>query len=56
MAMRMRSLGILAVLAGSIGCIPGQDKDIEWLSSYPEGLQLARQTGKPLLVEFRCEA
>jgi hypothetical protein len=30
--------------------------DINWLGSYREGLQVARETGKPLLVEFRCEA
>jgi len=29
---------------------------IEWLGSYREGLERARQTGKPMLVEFRCEA
>ena len=30
--------------------------DINWLGSYSEGLRMARETGKPLLVEFRCEA
>ena len=29
---------------------------IEWLGSYREGLQKAKETGKPILVEFRCEA
>ena len=32
-----------------------QDSDsLEWLSNYGEALALAKQTGRPLLVEFRC--
>ena len=27
-----------------------------WLGDYQEGVRLARQTHKPILVEFRCEA
>ena len=46
-------LGVLAALAGSMSCM-AQD-DIKWLG-YREGLQVARETHKPLFVEFRCEA
>jgi hypothetical protein len=28
---------------------------IEWVYSYEEGQKLARQTGKPMFVVFRCE-
>ena len=28
---------------------------INWIYSYPEGRQRARQSGKPLFVVFRCE-
>jgi hypothetical protein len=28
---------------------------IEWVYSYAEGQQLARKTGKPIFVVFRCE-
>jgi hypothetical protein len=37
--------------------IPPQKVDgkIEWVYSYDEGRRLARQTGKPLFVVFRCE-
>jgi len=28
---------------------------IPWVYSYAEGQQLARETGKPMLVVFRCE-
>ena len=32
-----------------------QDSDsLEWLSDYGEALALSQQTGRPLLVEFRC--
>jgi hypothetical protein len=41
-------------LLGSPG--RGDDQGIDWLGSYREGLRQAKETGKPLLVEFRCEA
>jgi len=28
---------------------------IKWVYSYAEGQKLARETGKPLFVVFRCE-
>jgi hypothetical protein len=28
---------------------------IQWVYSYSEGQKLARETGKPLFVVFRCE-
>jgi hypothetical protein len=46
-------LGMLAALGGSIAA--AQDNDINWLD-YREGLRVARETHKPLFVEFRCEA
>ena len=49
----MVRLSVLLLLAA--GAAFAQDS-IEWLGSYQEGLQRARQTGKPILVEFRCEA
>jgi hypothetical protein len=50
----MKALGLLLVLAGA--GLAAQDDTIPWLSSYREALQQARQTHKPILVEFRCEA
>ena len=32
------------------------DGGITWLSDYKEAVKLARQTHRPMLVEFRCEA
>ena len=48
-----RLVALTAVLASSAWCA---GDSIEWLGSYREGLQRARETGKPILVEFRCEA
>jgi hypothetical protein len=31
------------------------DGKIEWVYDYARGKELARQTGKPLFVVFRCE-
>jgi len=45
------ALGWLAVTA----LVQPQDSDsLEWLRDYDEALALAKQTGRPLLVEFRC--
>ena len=49
---------LLAVYYFPLGQI-GADEAVNskspiWLPSYQEALQAARQTGKPLLVVFRC--
>jgi hypothetical protein len=51
--MSLRSLGLFLILASGLQAADG---GVEWLGSYREGLQRAKQTGKPMLVEFRCEA
>ena len=33
-----------------------QDDSIYWYSDYREALRQARQTQKPIFLEFRCEA
>jgi hypothetical protein len=50
-----------AVVCGA-GAVPGGDVPtkavdgkITWLHSYQEGKRLARESGKPLFVVFRCE-
>jgi hypothetical protein len=57
----MRILVVLAVLAVSgaaqADVIPPQKVDglITWVYSYAEGQRLAKESGKPLFVVFRCE-
>lgn len=29
--------------------------EIVWLDNYPAALRLARETGKPIFLEYRCE-
>jgi hypothetical protein len=55
-----RHLGLYIVFACGAGWFAGalraEDKSIDWLGNYGEALRQARQTQKPILVEFRCEA
>lgn len=49
-AVALALLGPLAAQAAS-----AQDDDrLEWLADYDEALALAKETGKPILLEFRC--
>jgi hypothetical protein len=36
--------------------MPAQEGDeIQWLDHYPSALKAARETGKPIFLEYRCE-
>jgi hypothetical protein len=49
-------IGIFAVLlAACTLSLVAQDDDINWLGSYQEALHVAKQTGKPIFLEYRCE-
>ena len=58
---RIMALAILAAVFGvprlRADVIPPQKVDgkIDWVYSYAEGQRMARDTGKPLFVVFRCE-
>lgn len=36
--------------------LPAQDEGIDWTTNYQDALALAKKTGKPIFLEFRCEA
>ena len=36
--------------------LQAQDDEITWLGDYKEAIRQARQTHKPIFIEFRCEA
>ena len=36
--------------------LQAEDSEINWLGDYREALQLAKQTNKPIFLEYRCEA
>jgi len=44
-----------AVGFGTLG-LQAQDNEIHWLGDYKEALQQAKESGKPIFLEFRCEA
>jgi hypothetical protein len=51
---RRAALSILLAGITLPGCSRTAADTLEWLSDYREGLRQARQTHKPMLVEFRC--
>lgn len=54
---RYRFLFCLIVCAVCPILLPSlaQDDGFYWRDNYAEALREARRTGKPLLLEFRCE-
>ena len=32
-----------------------QDDELNWIDNYRDALKLARETGKPIFLEFSCE-
>lgn len=46
---------LLALAAIATPLLAQKDDDINWLGSYDEAIRVARQTGKPIFLEFRCE-
>jgi hypothetical protein len=47
----------LACVASFAGVpMPAQDDSIYWYSDYREAVRQAKQTQKPIFLEFRCEA
>jgi hypothetical protein len=36
--------------------VQAQDDSVYWYSDYREALRQAKQTQKPIFLEFRCEA
>jgi hypothetical protein len=39
---------------GPSGAIAQDDETLEWLNDYDEAIALAKKTGKPIFLEFRC--
>lgn len=38
------------------GALFAQEEGIRWLDNYAQALGEAKRTGKPIFLEFRCEA
>lgn len=54
--MKPRLLAIVTVMTALSAALPtiAQSDDINWISSYHEGLRQAKVSGKPILLTFRC--
>lgn len=48
-------LRFAAAAALLVASVPAQD-GIRWLGNYEEAREESRRTGKPIFLEFRCEA
>jgi len=56
LALRMRIFGT-ALIISAIGLQQNAlfAKDaVTWIESYDEAIEVARETGKPIFLEFRC--
>lgn len=58
--MNLRRLTVHDLLASililsSAAALSAQDDMIYWIDNYPEAIEEARKSGKPLFLEFRCE-
>ena len=53
----MRSSKLLSLFfAGFAALLPAQEVDsVDWLDNYQEAIKVAKATGKPIFLEYRCE-
>ena len=52
----MRKLMLLSLFLSLIAALPAQEVDsVDWLDNYSEAVKVARATGKPIFLEYRCE-
>ena len=58
--MNVRRLTVQYLLASILilsfaAALSAQDDMIYWIDNYPEAIEEAKKSGKPLFLEFRCE-
>lgn len=57
--MQTRSIALFflfaCVLLSVVRLSPAEDDTFYWLNNYAEAIREAKKTGKPILLEFRCE-
>ena len=56
MRMQIQLLRLFAFLVCIAGSSHAHDEGINWLGDYREAIRQAKQTQKPIFLEFRCEA
>jgi len=45
---------ILILMAFALGA-SAQEDELFWYDNYKEALKVAKETGKPIFLEYRCE-
>jgi hypothetical protein len=57
MFQRSYFLAVLILILSVVPAVAQEDAEgIHWLTSYREAREEAKKTGKPIFLEFRCEA
>ena len=51
--MKTLLVGIVGFLGLLLASLPGAEDRIHWVSGHAEGRRIARESGRPILVEFR---
>ena len=52
----MRILPPILLCVASLAALQAQEVDsVDWLDNYQQALQVAKDTGKPIFLEYRCE-
>ena len=52
----MKFLLLLTSALFAVSGLRAEDNYINWLGDYREALRVARETRRPIFMEFRCEA
>ena len=47
---------LFLVLVCLAGASPAQEDGLNWLGDYREAIRQAKETQRPIFLEFRCEA
>ena len=49
-------IALVCAFTSFSGLSRAEDNSINWLGDYQEALRQAKETRKPIFVEYRCEA
>ena len=53
--MRFPLLILAALSTAALLPAQSQDDELNWLDNYKDAIKMAKETGKPIFLEYRCE-
>ncbi len=53
--MRFPLLFLAALCTAAVLPAQSQEDELVWLDNYKDAVKLAKSTGKPIFLEYRCE-